>query len=326
MLAAAIPAGMKGTVHVKWFDPNNPIGSIEKPSESNKYGGSVRDNHGSIEITGGTTVTFNSLTSSNTTRLTIGDAHAGDNYIVGAHPNDGVVQRYGFGEDNGTTLVCQGGGGFMGALQTPILTVWRTLNVEIDVCTWPEMSSRDWKVPLDDFVATELAKACVVTKAFDPNPRPGIAFNKLGITTAEEMDALEEFDSNGNEISGRDIKGLCKEFWTVRIVTMPCNVNMGFYGGFLPARNGISIFYMAVYIDKIEYDWDDDELADSLRRHVLHEIGHVLSIVGDDETATEGVMKSPIDPEDTLKPQYQKFLLEDIWTIQENSKVNDKGR
>jgi len=47
MLNAAIPPPMKGTLHLAWFDPDNPIGSLVEPTTN---GDGTRDNYGSITL------------------------------------------------------------------------------------------------------------------------------------------------------------------------------------------------------------------------------------------------------------------------------------
>ena len=173
-LTYAIPAGMTGTVHIDWFDPDNPRGSTIVP---NHNGLGKRDNHGSIK----------SSDNNNCVTFKVGDGlyknkgfeiisapadpndpasaiypHAGDNYIVAAHPNAGVVQRAiidtnnsviknnivipistSGGSGGSSSSSSSGGGSYSGGYssggyisggsgymlpKTSVLTVWRTLN------------------------------------------------------------------------------------------------------------------------------------------------------------------------------------------------------
>ncbi|MGL6194592.1 MAG: hypothetical protein ACRC2T_07180 [Thermoguttaceae bacterium] len=338
-LAYAIPAGMAGHVNLAIYDPNNPIGSTKT---INHNGVGERDNHGKLRTSDDNyEVTFASGEIKNTKEFSFSSqkdkepgkyelkAHAGDNYIVTAHPNAGVESSYTFAAD-GVTLQRKKADGtkenLPNALKTPILTVWRTLNVECDYANWTGAPSADIRDPatyLGGIVASELARACVVPKEF-PNVIPIIFDIEYPMSRIDYQRVLEDMIIP----CGRDIYGDCDEFWTVRIVmasqidlytidpTWGHSVNPGF---FQSGYNTIFIFYETINISS--QNAGSTMMGNATESVLLHEIGHVLSL--DDleiANASEGVMKSPIPFMQTLLPEFRKFLDSDITQIQQISK------
>ena len=201
---------MKGTLHLDWFDPANPIGSLVEPT-TNGHG--TRDNYGSITLAP-TTLEFTSadngvkhvLCTFEYDANTKKSAHAGDNYIVAVHPNEGCVEKYRFEEEEhyitsnyygtiGRTLMYPEPGRFgdyeelPGNLQTEMLTVWRTLWVECDHMALPDPNPMgltqppkpDISLAHDAFLTT-----CVDVQEVpdDWNPRPTALFaSPIGETT-----------------------------------------------------------------------------------------------------------------------------------------------
>lgn len=154
-LAVAIPAGLTGTVHIDWFDSDNPVGSTKTPTHN---GPGERDNHGDFNMED-TTLTFGAGDRQEWTTCTISPAHAGDNYIIAAHPNEGVISRASIDASNdiavpvpipasssggsssggsgGTSSGGSGGMSYVPLKKSTMLTVWRTLNVECDAMYIP---------------------------------------------------------------------------------------------------------------------------------------------------------------------------------------------
>ena len=303
-LAKEIPDGMWANVYVAWFDPNNPIGSTKTPGGDS--GNVVRDNHGSIELTlNNPCVGFDDLSGTSSTRMfTIGPAHAGDNYIVAAHPNNDVVDKYVFESKEqysnaddygvvGRTLLYPEPSAMFGDhtelpknLQTSVLTVWRTLNAECDqMAYYLEETSTELFTPPNPAVyfglaTSELARACVVINAIFPNTpenpnQPPDGSNPM------EPEEIENMLNNG-----RDLFGNSQQFWTVRmIMTSDEGENdegeiAG--GGFRSGWNTITIYYEL--IKKCFDEWirrypDDKKTVtehDVIARVILHEICHLL--------------------------------------------------
>ena len=151
-LVIKIPDYMGGKigVYTAWFDPKNPKGSkkTHKPDgtlittpATPISANTIRDNNGMIDMNG-STVTFNANEKSKDKSFTITSAYAGDDYIVAVHPNLGTVNLYRLKASDGKTLERPNGNGWAdvdGELQTKILTVWRTLWVELDRMKAPSL-------------------------------------------------------------------------------------------------------------------------------------------------------------------------------------------
>jgi hypothetical protein len=142
-LAIIIPDEMTATVHLARFDPNNPIG--QKPPANTTNGQGVRDNTGNLNWAHNTnnSVIFNAKDDYQTKVCIISPAHAGDNHIVAAHPNTGTLGQYRF-QDDGKTLTRPSGNNrvvLKKELHTDILTVWRTLWLELKQMAAPEIGT-----------------------------------------------------------------------------------------------------------------------------------------------------------------------------------------
>ena len=183
-LASSIPVGMVGTVSLNWFDPRNLYGSLQKLTVSKAAG--PRDNNGTANLST-TQLTFTASTplNSNVATLTVTQANAGDNYIVAAHPNVAGLANYEFADaystNNDVTKysstitytdpITDAREALSGRLQTPQLTVWRTLWVEYDQMYYYETygdndDSNDETLiapalVLNDIAQNAFAEACV---------------------------------------------------------------------------------------------------------------------------------------------------------------------
>ena len=357
-VSQTIPDDMWGNVYVAWFDPDNPQGSTKTPATN---GPGTRDNHGSIKISDNNPcVTFDANTNHKGRGFQfipisggVGHAaHAGDNYIVAAHPNSGVANKYRFQPD-GETLERPDGSSWAvldlanpKKLQTKVLTVWRTLNIECDVMKYyPGSTNTGTPIEppspatlLSSFVAAELARASVVTKVYAPNnSQPPIGHNP--ITNAEINNILPSRQIPGtnppqweidptNTTSGRDIKGNSPDYWAVRIVTASSYTHYH-YGDFNPGYNTTIIYYQEI-IDKIKL-WNitgqsplisetEAVYIESTSQTLLHELGHVLI---DDSHASDKVMNPSIQINQKLEQHYQIFLDDDICKIQQYSRARN---
>ena len=106
-LAAPIPEGLAGTVHLAWYDPDNTVANLPGNPPAND-GHGQRDNAAGVELTEagdplpGYTLTFSTEGSPETSNsiqkayLVINEARYGDNFIMAAHPNEGVEESYEF--------------------------------------------------------------------------------------------------------------------------------------------------------------------------------------------------------------------------------------
>ena len=262
----------------------------------------------------------------------ITSAHAGDNYIVVGDPSMDLLNRYEFGCD-GTSLIALAG--TMDELiqgvthpdhpiwhhpqttgthasTTPILTVWRTLNVECDVMDYLDMQT---STPIDGIpvshalltaASEELARACIVindlTPPEDTNTNPNPAIKRQDGTWAwidpEDVDV------------GRDV--LFKEtntsaFWSVRIVSVPVYYDQASNplgaAKFRKGDNQIVIYYENVKNFSLNNNIDIDVI---LKYFLLHEIGHALGIeerikgVFFESGAASNAMHGTMDPIETI--------------------------
>ena len=150
-LTLPVPPNMWGTVHLAWFDPKNPKGSLKTLTSGNNKANTIRDNHGTVQFVNSPTLTFQTATNVQylparlkfvkdpVTNPSAYAAHAGDNYIVAAHPNSGVANKYRFQSDDETLERPVDNVTYTvldptnpKKLQTEKLTVWRTLWMELD--------------------------------------------------------------------------------------------------------------------------------------------------------------------------------------------------
>jgi len=322
-LAETIPSGMWGSVYVGWFDPDNPKGSNKIPASGSNKANTVRDNWGGFKSSDNNyCVTFTDADSNyngfyKAKGFVISPAHAGDNYIIATHPNSGVVDKYCFQSDGKTLLRPDGASTttLQTSMRSSVLTVWRTLNVELDVAPWPGMPS-GISVSLGGIIETQLARACVVTKEFaNSTPAPNVG------NPMSDADFRKLYGGVGSG-SGRDIYGNCKEFWTVRIV-LSSNAD-GSCGVTVLNYNTIIIGYEKI---KSLGAYSVGNYAIIVQAVILHEIGHLLEAgtPGPPDHKDSGVMVKQTDPGYILlnPNDGQKYLDEDIKTIQYFSRANN---
>ena len=363
-LALAIPQDMHCDVYLKLFDPDNPL-DIDKndwPALGSLLAtqGNPNDNWGEYEIPYfgtdktefiegegdpklHTVMEFNSGEQMLRKTIHIISAHAGNDYIVAAHPNEDVTEKYIFADDQhvnhaksvfkGRTLLypCPEGefSGYEkvpGNMQTPTLTVWRTLHVECDVMEYynyefdpnlPEDPS--WLViPWNPVMylghsISELLKACVLINPILPstpaNPTINVSQPPRGHSPMREEQWNTILGDNPNVPSGRDIAGNSRAYWTVRIVMASRHPTKGGAGVFLVGRNTIVIFLQSIINARndwwLKFPHETPTEHDIISGTVLHEICHCLIdgrerhvfFHGKDETTSD---KSTLGVRDTM--------------------------
>jgi len=312
-LAAAVPAGMKGTVHLKSFDPDNPLGVDQNDQEGNDQN-RPNDNYGELVdwydvlVFDGSKAKRHTSHDSNTAAVQYyygalcgssndTDVHVGDDFILAAHPNEGIVDNFRFKPSDGKTLEFQNSNGEWTTLdngdpnhahQTSVLTVWRTLNVECDVMKYYPGTTNSGTIITPPNPATffglareELAKACVVINAILPSEPNYPTINVTQPPTGHNpMTEIEMLTIYGTSVvgSGRDIYGNSPEYWTVRIVMASEYEN---FGGFLPNYNTIVIYYETIK-NEVNNVWNpgypkETVTPASYTEHViLHEFCHLF--------------------------------------------------
>lgn len=289
-LAVQLPAGMTGTVHVDWFDPDNPIGSTITASG---YGKGKRDNHGTISQISSNVLTFDSQTKTRLLTLTIDGGYAGDNYILAAHPNFGVMGRAEVRNNNVVVPVidnnASGGSSSSGGSsggddayvtldKTSMLTVWRSLWVERDQMTYTSVTGSVEiadPVPIDGIVSSELARGCITIRGDSPNTRP----------TVPGIYSYGSTEESQNYTESRDLAMPTNTSWTLLSVG---GFNSDICAGFFVSNN-IVVFSDLIILEV--QDWNRDHEAsysssDAVRRTALHEIGHAFGL--GDITLDEG--------------------------------------
>lgn len=186
--------------------------------------------------------------------------------------------------------------------------------------------------PLGDFVKTELEGCCVRLKGYvqeNPSPMPAVSL----VMTKAELDNLE--NGAGRDLDKSKLDSAC---WGVRVVTIPgvsyeavgrtapngkqsSDIN-GACGFFIPSSNIICLCYEMHTKNRSGYDtWSEsgvdyanaNVVRNLMRGTTLHEIAHLLVSF---QEGADGVRKSPISDVDALKPRYQKFLVDDMHTMQ----------
>ena len=116
-LGEAVPQGMTGTLHLAWYDPDNTVANVPSTAPEN-MGNGIRDNDAALAAASGRlpgwTLCFSpedpvqhpdSTTGSvQDAFLVIDDGRYGDNFIVVAHPNEGIAESLEFRENEAEEL------------------------------------------------------------------------------------------------------------------------------------------------------------------------------------------------------------------------------
>lgn len=326
-LAVQLPVGMTATVYVDWFDPDNPIGSTITASG---YGKGKRDNHGTISQISSNVLTFNAVTGTRFgfVTLTINGGYAGDNYILAAHPNFGVMERAEVRNNNVVVPVidnnASGGSSSSGGSsggddayaafldKTSMLTVWRSLWVERDrmTFTFPTGSVQTAApVLIDGIVETQLARACVDVKEYSPN--------NSALVQGVEIDNPQAYW--GSYLTNRDCPVSSNSFWTVYSIGAFNTVRDAY-----ATRSGSVVVAYNWKIDAALSAWNDQHPNSTIsdaslfkQRVILHELGHVFGLQHESTGVMltgEGVdLPSRIDSENIV------FTIDNLKTIQSQS-------
>ena len=331
-LAVQLPVGMTATVYVDWFDPDNPIGSTITASG---YGKGKRDNHGTISQISSNVLTFNVVTGrrSGFVTLTINGGYAGDNYILAAHPNFGVMERAEVRNNNVVVPVtdnnASGGSSSSGGSsggddayaafldKTSMLTVWRSLWVERDRMTFTfptENVQTAASVLIDGIVETQLARACVDVKEYSPN-------NFVLVQGVEKDDPQAYW---GNYLTYRDCPVSSNSFWAIYSIGAFNTVR-----GACATRGGNTLVAYNWNIAAELAKWNDKHPNSTIsvasllyRRITLHELGHFLGL----QDGSTGVMWSEEKEEDEdlnlqalIDSENIVFTIDNLKTIQSQS-------
>ncbi|MDR2171056.1 MAG: hypothetical protein LBP59_13010 [Planctomycetaceae bacterium] len=278
------------TLYFKIFDPDNFIGLGNNDNNASSWAGG--DNYatssittGSITIAAGATnkaltvvvypAGYNNVPETvpaNTIFIT--SAHVGDNFIVVVDTDQTKINNT---AALGTTKDTRYKETHNYA-QTELLTVWRTLNVELDVATWTGMPAGDFKAPINGFVKSELAKACIAVKEFTANNTNA---PNIGNSISDE-DALTLMGGNPTQNSGRDIGANTADYWATRVITSTSyRKSTGSFMTSPQAPDAIVLIRYTTIVSAVD-TWNTRygtnlTVNEVMRRTVLHELCHVLT-------------------------------------------------
>lgn len=321
-LSYAIPFGMTGRVTLDYFDPLNPYG-VGRTINSGYIVGK-RDNYGDFSPLEDedkilTVTSSHGIQISKT--LYVMNPHAGDNYIGVVHPNPIINSHYyvkdssvveedeesfssqimlKIGSQEGTTIFSP----LPSSLQTSVLTVWRTLWVELDQMKRNQIINGELIADLPelfDLSNDQMKRACIKLQIIDGNVNP---------TIEGEQVILQQNESNYIG-TGRNSPTPSNIFWTVRMIGVfqlnsisvlgRCNNNTIFIAN-EAIKTGVINWNNANPTKQVSY-------SNAKRYTALHELGHAFSL----QHSLKGIMQQEIDYEHILECG---FTIDDIRTIQ----------
>ena len=277
-LRIAILSEMFDDVSIKLFDPDNPLDVDQNDSEGdNNY--RPDDNNGSAVLTAGV-IHFSLGQKVNTDVLRFTKAHAGDDYIVAAHPNGDTLALYRFKPNEGKTLQRPDDDDWVELdeeLQTKILTVWRTLWLELDQMAAIALNDPPPE-PNPSLAEKALAAACVDVKKVPCgwNSTPTATFaNPLGQATNPNYLGVSN--------SCRDIllNQVSESFWCIHGIGAYIN-EWNSWGLSTETSEGGAFFVFITsatnYCNEAELNGKPYEggLNEQLARTAYHEIMHYL--------------------------------------------------
>ena len=168
-LGAAVPEGMTGTLHLAWYDPNDTLANVSS-NPPTYMGHGARDNAASLSAAGGNLPGFTlefatdgpTETSDSVQKayLAIDDARYGDNFIVVAHPNEGIAETFEFRANDSQQLVLMrpANTGLWHALpdesgndyRTMLLTILPSVDVDTDSDNNGPLERSDWEEEIEN--------------------------------------------------------------------------------------------------------------------------------------------------------------------------------
>ena len=208
MVNESVPLDMFGKVYLESFDPINPVMRTPYQNEPEDDDGNKPDDNNGNATLSETILTFDAGQQNKTVQFNFATAQPGDNYIVAVHPNTGIVDDiYTFEKwaqwnaSNyqgiiGGTLLYKVPGDFGDCtllpenLQTQMLTVWRTLWMELDRMAAPVLPTAPGQVSDGFAFDTKYATSLV-----DSNGNP----------IKDIWDTQHHVDTNGHEPDDFDL-------------------------------------------------------------------------------------------------------------------------
>ena len=318
-------AGTSTTVYLRSFDPDHPSSDTafdvndatqaNAPEDNVMAGGGAAPNGGG-HLTPQETLTVPANATSGRVSFHVSSPQPGNNFVVVASGREEYLDQLQFGAD-GVTLVRQQSGNIPSSVHTPVLTVWRTLHVELDSMAAPAAdpdpnefpgagqgagafqddeypgdvgaaNNGDFAMPSLAFLTSEFERGNVAVQADildgpdDPDQQDDIAFvHNLG--DAAYGAAVIDVPYNTS-------------FWTVQVFAAyegPSDVDFDPNAG--TARMGQSINHtVTIYLETIRdlaANLPGAVDADRLRqRNVLHEVMHQFGYMAHDDAVMNPVI------------------------------------
>jgi hypothetical protein len=249
----AIPQGMTGTLDLKVYDPDNALddGALDTSADGDPdaFDGKEHpdDNYGPSLVFASDKLTFTAEMTSQRTTATLGDdaRQPGNNYIVAVSGDMAGTANHYYFDDEAVTLVhddvADSGGGSGGAsaplppnLQTPKLTVWRTLWVERDSMGDPDTQSDPDKkggfggntgdiefvphLPDMSMMAAAYSQACVTVRPVNVGDPPDdeLEFQHY-LDFWDEQNQQPEMDAINYGLDARNVESW-SDFWTIQVI------------------------------------------------------------------------------------------------------------
>ncbi|MDO4627878.1 MAG: hypothetical protein Q4C70_01710 [Planctomycetia bacterium] len=280
-----IPTGMTGNVYLAFFDPMNQCFDSRgaKVGVIGDWMNGRNDNHGSGFLES-TTLMFTSTDNRvKRSAFTISSAYAGDNYIVVALPSSTVAQDTFIyanttdGTNDYKTIMRRienGNEELDDAHQTELLTVWRTLWLEVEriydtigAQLAPDLdltsSSYSWAV-------TEMRYACIEIKICSCNDEDGWKVNMPG----NKAELSTNYEETYNTTTLRNYPN-SEDFWVVQtIMGFSCSLSGGDY-----YVNG-QAYMNSVILFTNEFTGVGWKKGGKV---LLHELGHAFSLPDNEE-------------------------------------------
>jgi len=160
-----------------------------------------------------------------------------------------------------------------GTLQSHILTVWRTLRVELDQLQ-KGTSGDTAGFPLINFAITEFAKACIDVKPYAENSRPTMS-GASGMLNVDWATFFGQYDDPCDAAGYRDSPKATNTFWTTLLIGAFQNAN--YEAGRYYSHNTGFVFHGEIDIEfPINPPNPNPDNTAARSQVALHELGHAF--------------------------------------------------
>ncbi|MBR2005982.1 MAG: hypothetical protein IKK39_05905 [Thermoguttaceae bacterium] len=331
-LTHPIPQGMTGTVYLQYYDPVNTNGSIRQIPQNADGSyvtvGGRRDNNGVMTWLGISSakveLTFTSddaYYQTKTFRVSL--AHAGDNVILAAHPNDCLDDVYRLDDYYFFSILASPywpkTSPYYETLISPQLNVWRTLWVECDQMYYrPDANNPETRIEAPKPEITGVTKTAFGKANIDVVEYP---YNQTSVFEGYEIfdfsyTASDSYERNVILEGARNAPTATSMFWTARVIggfwySEDNDVNES-CSGITVARYGNNAFVFNSSNERVIRVDSPSAYTDAQKQAMLalrasaiaaHELGHLFlganNYVHTEETLMDSDL-APIDLRDAL--------------------------